>query len=291
MFIDIHAHIMRADGPALGGRRPFSLAEELIARFDAVGIEKAVLLPLASPEIAPGVTTVEEVLAVSRQYPDRFIPFCSVDPRSMYNTPDAPLGDLLGYYRDLGAKGLGELIANLPFSDPRVQNLFHHLEALDMPVTFHIATQLGGMYGLQDDPGLPQLEATLQRFPRLKFFGHSQAFWSEIGQLENPGDRGGYPRYPIKEEGAVIRLMRAYSNLYGDLSAGSGCNALARDLDFAVNFLNEFQDRLFFGTDICAPDTPTPLVDLMLKLRDEGKISVEVFEKVAKGNAERVLVV
>lgn len=289
MFIDIHAHIMRADGPALGGTRPFSLAEELIARFDAVAIEKAVLLPLVSPENVPGVTTVEEVLATCRQYPDRFIPFCNIDPRSMGNTPDAPLGDLLRYYQDLGVKGLGELTSNLPFSDPRVQNLFHHLQEVGLPITFHIATQLGGMYGLQDDAGLPQLEASLQRFPRLKFFGHSQAFWSEIGQIENPGDRGGYPRYPIKAEGAVVRLMRAYHNLYGDLSAGSGCNALGRDLDFAVTFLNEFQDRLFFGTDICQAGTPTPLVDLMLKLRDEGRISAEVFAKVAKGNAVREL--
>jgi predicted TIM-barrel fold metal-dependent hydrolase len=74
----------------------------------------------------------------------------------------------------------------------------------------------------------------------------------------------------------------------GDLSAGSGYNALARDEEYAVQFLNEFQDRLFFGTDICAPDTPTPLVDFLLRLRDEKKISETVFEKVARGNAKRL---
>ena len=48
------------------------------------------------------------------------------------------------------------------------------------------------------------------------------------------------------EGGAVVRLMRQYPNLWADLSpaAGSGYNALARDPDYAVKFLHEFQDRL-----------------------------------------------
>ncbi|MEI8345181.1 MAG: hypothetical protein WCG06_03820, partial [Candidatus Omnitrophota bacterium] len=54
--------------------------------------------------------------------------------------------------------------------------------------------------------------------------------------------------YPITDEGRVPQLMRKYTNLYGDLSAGSGCNALKRDRKYAVKFLNEFQDRLMFGT-------------------------------------------
>ena len=44
-----------------------------------------------------------------------------------------------------------------------------------------------------------------------------------------------------------------------------------------------------FGTDICAPDTPTPLVDFLLKLRKEEKISETVFQKVARGNIIRLL--
>jgi hypothetical protein len=44
-----------------------------------------------------------------------------------------------------------------------------------------------------------------------------------------------------------------------------------------------------FGTDICVPDTPTPLIDFMLDLRDSDDISKEVFNKVAKGNAIKIL--
>ena len=73
------------------------------------------------------------------------------------------------------------------------------------------------------------------------------------------------------------------------LGAGSGYNALARDPDYAATFLNEFQDRLFFGTDICAPDTRTPLAGFLRQLHDDGKIGETVFRKVARENAVREL--
>ena len=177
----------------------------------------------------------------------------------------------------------------MPISDPLVQNLFKHAEKVGLPLTFHLAGQIGCIYGLYDDPGLPQLERSLELFPKLKFFAHSQTFWAEMGRLKTPADRFGYPDYPIDEEGVVPTLFRRYENLYGDLSAGSGYNALARDKEYAVEFLNEFQDRLMFGTDICMPDTPTPLVGFLLELRDEKLISEEVFRKVAKENAQRIL--
>jgi predicted TIM-barrel fold metal-dependent hydrolase len=193
------------------------------------------------------------------------------------------------YYKKAGCKGIGEVVSNLPFLDPLVQNLFRHAEENELPVTFHISPEIGNNYGLFDNPGLPQLEECLKRFPKLKFFGHSQAFWAEIAELEKVHDRCGYPSYPVKKEGAVPRLMRKYENLYGDLSAGSGWGALARDAEYAIKFMNEFQDRLMFGTDICTPEGEMPLVDLMLKMRKEGKISEQVFQKIARENAIKIL--
>jgi predicted TIM-barrel fold metal-dependent hydrolase len=37
--------------------------------------------------------------------------------------------------------------------------------------------------------------------------------------------------------------------MYGDLSAGSGLNALTRDEDFTRDFLKRHRDRLLFGSD------------------------------------------
>ncbi len=291
MFIDIHGHAWVFPGPMRNGHQAFATPEQLIERYDAIGIERAVMLPEVNPECTYGPQSNQEVLYLAcHRYPERFIPFCNIDPRSMHNSVYSPLGDLLEYYKSMGCKGVGEVCANLPFNHPLVENLFKHVEVAGLPLTFHISTTMeGGDYGLYDDPGLPMLEEALRKFPKLIFLGHSQPFWAEIASLETPESRAGYPKGPVKEEGAVVRLMRAYPNLHGDLSAGSGCNALSRDSDYAARFLTEFQDRLYFGTDICAPDTPTPLVDFLLKMRTEKRISEEVFQKVARENAKRLL--
>jgi len=195
----------------------------------------------------------------------------------------------LRYYRDQGVKGLGELMPNLAFLDPLVLNLFKHTQDVGFPLCFDMSTAIGNGYGLYDDPGLPQIEKCLQRFSKLIFLGHGPPFWAEIAQLEKTDDRAGYPNYPVKAEGVVPRLMRQYPNLYSDLSAGSGFNALNRDHDYAVSFLNEFQDRLLFGTDICTPDGAAPLVQFLLDFRRDKKISEEVFQKIARQNAVKLL--
>ena len=289
MFIDIHVHTQRPPGVPRDDGLTYATPEQLIERYDRLEIERAVVLPTVSPECRHVPQSNEQILALADEFDGRFIPFCNIDPRAMSYSSDAPLARALEFYKNKGAKGLGEITANLPFLDPMVQNLFACLQKVRMPATFHVATHVGGEYGLYDDPGLPQLQRTMDKFPDLILFGHSQPFWAEIGRLDKPGDRAGYPKYPIREEGVVPKLMRQYPNLYGDLSAGSGYNALARDEDHAVEFLSEFQDRLMFGTDICAPKTKTRLVGFLLKLRSEKKISEEVFQKVARENAVRML--
>ena len=49
--------------------------------------------------------------------------------------------------------------------------------------------------------------------------------------------------------GRVVEMLRQYPNLYADLSAGSGLNALQRDPAFAIDFILEFQDRLLYARD------------------------------------------
>lgn len=289
MFIDIHVHTRRRPGATRNGKQAYSTPEQLLRRYDELGIEKGVLLPGVSPECSYAPQSNEEILEICERWPDRFIPFCNIDPRAMTNSPSAPLDHLIGFYKSQGCRGLGEITANLPFNDPMVENLFRHCEALRMSVIFHMAPALGGCYGLYDEPGLPLLEGALAKFPRLIFLGHSQPFWAEIAPLKSPEERNGYPRGPVVSEGAVPRLMRKYPNLHGDLSARSGYNAISRDPDFGCRFLEEFQDRLYFGTDITAPDTPTPLVDFLIKMRDLGRISQRCFEKVTRLNAIKLL--
>jgi predicted TIM-barrel fold metal-dependent hydrolase len=288
VFIDIHVHAYRAECPPGDGRTQFATPRQILARYDELGIERGVLLPLIGPEVYLPQSN-EDILDMAAAAAGRFIPFCNIDPRGISNSPDAALDCWLSHYKQRGCKGIGELMPNLPFVDPRVQNLFRHAETLQMPIIFDISDRIGGDYGLYDDPGLPQLELSLKRFPRLAILGHGPAFWAEIGTLDSPADRAGYPQYPVRAEGAVPRLFRECPNLYGDLSAGSGYNALARDPDYAVTFLSEFQDRMLFGTDLCTAEQPAPIVDFLTGLRDAGKLGEDVFRKIARQNAVRLL--
>ena len=45
MFIDIHAHVRRLPGPLRGGKPAYATPEQLLARYDTIGVERAVLLP------------------------------------------------------------------------------------------------------------------------------------------------------------------------------------------------------------------------------------------------------
>lgn len=289
MIIDIHVHTVRNHGFPRDGRTAFTTPAELLERYRELGVDRAVILPIIHPECALSIQGVEEVLEICAAFPDRFLPFCNIDPRQVGNSASADLGGLLEFYRAAGCRGVGEVAASLPFNHPMVENLFSHCQRLGMPLTFHIGPALTGCYGLYDLPGLPLLEGALAGFPELVFLGHSQPFWAEIAPLENPEARNGYPAGPVRRPGRTVELMRRYPNLHGDLSARSGYNALSRDREFGLAFLEEFQDRLYFGTDICAPDTPAPLAGYLLKLKEAGALSPEIYEKVTSRNAIRLL--
>ena len=293
MIIDIHSHCYKNPLPFV---TPVCNPEELIKKYDELGIDKAVLLPFVNAEIY-FPQSVDEVIEICKAYPDRFIPYCNVDPRAMTNSPNAPLHKVLEYYKNLGCKGVGEVMPNLPLMDPMVQNPFRAAEAVDLPIVFDGSDQLTGDFGLYDDPGLPQLEHTLQRFPKLKIFGHGPTFWAELWKLKTPaerayvftfsgdGDQVGKAEHEPTEEGVVPVLLRRYENLMCDLSDGTPIRALSRDLEYTGRFFREFQDRLFFGTDLCNKYVHVPHVDFINRLLNDGIITKEIYDKVTYKNA------
>jgi len=290
MFIDIHVHTTRIRGEGLyrfnGTRYP--TPEELIGMMDANGIDMAVCMSTISPECRYCYVIPEEVLAICADYPDRLIPLTNLDPRMMTNSPDADFSGLLRHYQQAGARGIGEYIPNIPFDDPLNMNVFKQVEEIGLPLTFHIAHQIGGVYGCYDDLGLPRLEKVLQACPNLVMLAHSQPFWAEISRDVTEQSRAGYPTGPV-QPGRVVELMRAYPNLYGDLSAGSGYNAISRDKEFGCQFMEEFQDRLCFGTDIANVPQNVPIVGYLRQLAQEGAISQAAYEKITWRNAARLL--
>ncbi len=297
MFIDIHAHCYQ-ERPPIGP--PFPHPEELIAVYDALQIERGCLLPIVSPEIYLPQSN-EEILRIAEKYPDRFVPFCNIDPRAMSNSPYARLDIPLQHYKDRGCRGIGEVMPGLPMLDYRVQNLFACAERVGLPVIYEAAMTRENTFGMYDEAGLPGLEITLQRYPELKIFGHGPTFWAELSILGTPAERGvahkifgsqcgRLPQGPILGEGVVPKLMRRYPNLYADLSDGTSINMFLRDEEFALSFVHEFADRIFFGTDYCniRVGTNCETADVLKRWRDTGKISEQIFQKIARENAIRL---
>ncbi len=303
MLIDIHAHAYRVTPPFIA----FSTLEELLREQEKLGIDKSFVLPIVNPEIYIPQNTAD-IIDMAAQYPDRIIPFCNVDPRAVCNSAHAPLEKVLQFYKDQGCKGVGEIMPNMRMDDPKVQNLFRAAEQVGLPVTCDGSDQLDGDFGLYDDPGLPQLELSLRRFPNLIIFGHGPIFWSEIARLETPGERGvpftfggggqierapgqksAMPNYrqPIREEGVVAKLLRRYPNLHCDLSDATAFNALARDLSYTEAFVKEFEDRLYFGTDLICPDMPVPLIEGLKRWKQDGVITDAAYRKITHENAMR----
>lgn len=299
MFIDIHTHVYRHLPLANVSSPSFATPQQLLKRYDAMKVDYAVLLPIVSPEIY-SPQAVEDIIEISQQYPDRFIPYCNVDPRCCTNSSRAPLDAVIHNYKEMGCKGIGEVMPNLSLMDEKVQNLFACAAKENMPIVYDGAVQIGGAFGLYDDPGLPMLEYTLQQFPDLKIFGHGPVFWSEIAKLNTLAERGVFmgwyghqhvhlPTGPVTEEGTVPKLFRKYANLQGDLSDLTAHNALARDPQYGPRFLSEFEDRLYFGTDMTSPDMQVDLDTLLLSWRQQGKISETTFRKIAYDNAAKLL--
>ena len=286
MLIDVHSHIGRVEQKLL----EFIDVTNLIEKMDAWGIDKACILPLSEhPEGAYLNADTEDIITACTHYPDRLIPFCLIDPR-FGNRPDMDFGYLLEEYKSRGCRGLGEFLPKMDFDDALCVNLYRQAGKFGLPVLFDMQDHHYG-YGVRDDYGLPKLENVLKTCPDTVFIGHGPTFWAEIS-ADVPETRNSYPQGAVQRGGAVPRLMKKYPNLWADTSAGSGYNALTRDPGFGLEFLDEFQDKLIFGTDSCRRsdvNITAPIVAFLRNIRENKKLSYEATEKIAWKNSVRLL--
>ena len=289
--IDIHAHAVAFPDLVPSYHQSgakFPGGEDMIELYDKVNIERGVLLPIVSPEHQSTIMTTEATRAIAEKHPDRFVWFCNVDPRM--GTAYANMRYLLEYYKSCGARGFGELTIPIYADDPMLEKLYTCLEELDLPLTIHISVPNSGRYGIMDELGLPRLEGILARHPGLKVLGHSQVFWSEISADNSDVIRDGYPKGKVTP-GRITDLMRKYDNLYCDLSAGSGMNAMMRDPEHAVSFFGEFADRILYGCDICqkAAVHQYEFDGFLSGLREDGSLTEENYRKIVRENAVKLL--
>lgn len=223
--------------------------EQMMAHQDAMGIGRTILLPAGSPVdrasthfgksngLAARAGGNQACHDIAKRYPDRYLfGACEV--------PDLPgAADEIEKYLKLGAVVIGELKFEVPCDGPEMQRIYRLAEAYEVPVLMH-------WEHLKYNLGFERFHTMLEKYPRVNFIGHAVTWWANVDRnhLEQTVM---YPKGPVTPGGLTDRLLRDYPNLYGDLSAGSGLNAILRDVDQARAFLERHQDKLLYGSD-CA---------------------------------------
>ena len=281
--IDLHLHLTLEQLPKQNNMF-ISSAENMIPHLEKLGIKKGVLM--SGGEKQSPIGSNDENKRICEKYPEHFSWMCNLD----YVDVDT-VYDRLAKYKSEGAIGVGELMINKRIDDLFLDKVFESAEKLDMPVLFHMSPEEGFSYGVVDESGLPLLEELLKKYPKLKVIGHSQSFWIEVSG-DAPKDRDGRNSWgdgKVTSGGRIPELFAKYPNLYGDLSANSGGQAIMRDAEFGLKFLETYADRLFFATDMVNTDMVFPLGQWLDKQLELGNITIDTYEKICYKNAQDIL--
>ncbi len=284
--IDIHAHLGNPSDP---GRRLVS-PEDRLTIDHVLDIEKAIILPYPDDPAYPNTFSNQQAAELCQQEPEHFGWFCNLEPNDIQD----PYQQLL-HWQQQGALGVGEIgVGSVKrtyiWDDPRVCRLLNACQELHMPLLCHMApAAMPPFYGMVDNNHLDGLEWALSEFPGLTIIGHSQIFWGQMTPCDpdqEPMARNFvYSAGRVTQEGRVQQLLRRYPNLYADLSANSGANALLRDPEYALGFMQEFADRLLFGTDIATSKAIAPLAFWLDYLLSTRQLSQTVYQKIVRQNA------
>jgi predicted TIM-barrel fold metal-dependent hydrolase len=265
-----------------------------LQNMDQYGIEKTWLLSWECPEdeYAPaynnytplfgarGPIPFERCVSYLERAPERFIMGYAPDPRR----PDAI--DRLQSAIDLySVKVYGELKLRMMFDNPDAIRMYRFCGKMGLPVQVHIDYDFatGVTYPRTDywyGGGIDPFERAIQACPETVFLGHGPNFWSHISD-DAQARAASYPDGPVTRDGQVVKMLRAYPNLYCDLSAGSGCRAISRDPEFGKEFLLEFADRVLYARDYFDNAHQEFLNSLGLP--------TDVLEKIYAGNALKLV--
>ncbi len=264
--IDIHQHT------DYSGRTD----EQLIAHQRALGITRTVLLPAGrffGLEASCGGN--DRVMEVARRLPKEFTFFANEVPY---------LSDARDEIRRVlraGGIGIGEQKFMVEADSRSIAIVAELAQEFDVPVLLHFQF---GRYNTSYE----RFPRILEKFPRVRFIGHAQTFWANIGAGADQATL--YPKGPVTPGGLTDRFLTDYPNFFGDLSAGSGLNAIMRDEEHARGFFERHQDKLMFGSDCNdAVGEGEACSGSQMLAAIRRLTSPEVRTKILSGNAQRCL--
>ena len=224
-IIDIHQHT------PYSGRGD----DDLVAHQRTMGITRTVLLPAGSKYgLAADAGGNEIVTRLARRFPGQFLLFAN-------ELPDiATAREVITKYLKAGAIGIGEQKFPVECDSAAIHMVADIAQEFGVPVLMHFQHREYNM-------GIERFHKVLEKHPRVMFLGHAQTWWGNIDR--NHDQTVMYPKTRVTPGGITDRLLSDYPNMFGDLSAGSGQNALLRDEEHAREFLARHRDKLMFGSD------------------------------------------
>ena len=261
-----------------------------VAHLDGAGVTKANLLTR--------VAAVEQVKALQAAAPGRFTWFNSYD----ISKPDAE--QVLTEAVKAGAQGFGEMKFQVAADGPELRRIYALAAELHVPILIHFQeVDHFPNEGTWSTGFAKTFESILKAYPKTTFIGHADAFWANVSADYH--NEAAYPAGPIKRGGLTDKWLGDYPNLFGDMSANSGNNAMSRDAEFTADFLKRHQNKLFFGSDCSCSDghgggvsqnnnpAAVRMVGKCVARETLGVLkrsaSPEVFQKIVWGNVHKLL--
>lgn len=213
-WIDVHAHLPTEPFLKSFGRygeslatyfhRPFTAKplDQILADFDAAGIEKAVILGWDA-ETATGLPPVSNdyVAEIVGRYPDRFIGFAGVDPHK----GDVAVKELERAVQQLGLQGVKLHPVGQAFfpHEKQYYPLYEKAVELDIPILIHMGMAAWGA-------GLPGGGKVKLKYSDPMFVDDVAADFPELRIL------AAHPAWPWQDEMIAVALHKP--NVYIDLS-------------------------------------------------------------------------
>ena len=241
-IIDIHQHLNYS------GRSD----AVLLAHQIAMGATTTILLPSGRPLTRPstheGKSNGLDAQALGNEACWQF----ARTHRSAYRfaaneVPDIPEArSEIEQYLRRGAVMIAEQKFGVECDSPEMQRIYALARERNVPVLMHWQFETY-------NKGFERFHQMLEKYSRVRFIGHAQTWWANIDR-NHADQKVLYPKGPVTAGGLTDRYLADYPNMFGDLSAGSGLNALTRDEDFTRGFLERHQDKLIFGSDCSDSD-------------------------------------
>src|SRR5436190_3746373 len=224
-IIDIHQHT------DYSGRTD----EEMIAHQRTMGVTHTVLLPAGRfYQLEAGASGNERVQAVAKRLPKEYSFFANEVPY-LSDARDVIVAGLKA-----GGHGIGEQKFMVD-ADSRAVGIVAEIAA-----EYGVAVLLHFQFG-KYNTSFERFHKIVEKYPMVPFIGHAQTWWANIDAKADQAVL--YPKGPVTPGGITDKLLSDYPNVFADMSAGSGLNAMQRDEDHARGFFDRHQDKLLYGSD------------------------------------------